>query len=183
MNWLDIVVLVLWALVIAWGVWLGLLRILIPLAAAFLALAVASRGAHAIAGLFSPFTNDDNVQNVLAFVLVFLGIFIVGALIGLTVRKAIKFIPLFGLADRLVAPADLMSEATGLAREIAANPAPHLRWVKELLTENGAESDIALVQQREMAALAKAYASEEHKEAVDAFLEKRPPDFRRASGS
>lgn len=88
-----------------------------------------------------------------------------------------------GLADRLVAPADLMSEATGLAREIAANPAPHLRWVKELLTENGAESDIALVQQREMAALAKAYASEEHKEAVDAFLEKRPPDFRRASGS
>ena len=88
-----------------------------------------------------------------------------------------------GLADRLVAPAELMSEATGLAREIAANPAPHLRWVKELLTKNGAESDMALVQQREMEALAKAYVSPEHKEAVDAFLEKRPPDFRRASGS
>ena len=101
MNWLDIVVLLLWALIIAWGFWLGLLRILIPLAAVVLALVVASRGAHSIADLFSPFTNDDNVQNVLAFVLVFLGIFIVGALIGLTVRKAIKFIPLFGLADRL----------------------------------------------------------------------------------
>ena len=88
-----------------------------------------------------------------------------------------------GLADRLAAPADLMSEATGLAREIAANPAPHLRWVKELLTKNGAESDIALVQQREMEALAKAYVSAEHKEAVDAFLEKRPPDFKKASGS
>ena len=88
-----------------------------------------------------------------------------------------------GLADRLVAAAELMSEATGLAREIAANPAPHLRWVKELLTENGAESDMALVQQREMEALAKAYVSAEHKEAVDAFLEKRPPDFKRASGS
>ena len=105
MNWLDIVVLVLWALVIAWGFWLGLLRILIPLAAVLLALVVASRGSHAIADLFSPFTNDDNVQNILAFVLVFLGIFVVGALIGHAVRKAIKFIPLFGLADRLAGAA------------------------------------------------------------------------------
>ena len=86
-----------------------------------------------------------------------------------------------GLADRLVAPADLMAEATALARQIAANPSPHLRWVKELLTVNGAETDIALVQQREGEALAKAYASAEHKEAVDAFLEKRPPDFKRAA--
>ena len=44
MNWLDIVVLLLWALIIAWGFWLGLLRILIPLAAVVLALVVASRG-------------------------------------------------------------------------------------------------------------------------------------------
>lgn len=86
-----------------------------------------------------------------------------------------------GLADRLVAPDDLMAEATALARQIAANPSPHLRWVKELLTVNGAETDIALVQRREGEALAKAYASAEHKEAVDAFLEKRPPDFKRAA--
>ena len=86
-----------------------------------------------------------------------------------------------GLADRLVAHDDLMAEATALARQIAANPSPHLRWVKELLTANGAETDIGLVQQREMEALAKAYASAEHKEAVDAFLEKRSPDFKRAA--
>ena len=86
-----------------------------------------------------------------------------------------------GLADRLVAPADLMAEATALARQIAANPSPHLRWVKELLTVNGAETDIALVQRREGEALAKAYASAEPKEAVDAFLEKRPPDFKKAA--
>ena len=101
MNWLDIVVLLLWALIVAWGFGLGLLRILIPLVAGVLAFAVASRGAHSIADLFSPFTNDDTVQNILAFVLVFLGIFIVGALIGHTVRKAIRFIPLSGLADHL----------------------------------------------------------------------------------
>ena len=85
-----------------------------------------------------------------------------------------------GLADRLTAPANLLAEATGLARQMAANPSPHLRWVKELLTKNGAETDIALVQQRELEALNKAYASPEHKEAVDAFLEKRPADFKRA---
>ena len=34
-----------------------------------------------------------------------MGIFIAGALIGLTVRRAIKFIPLFGLADRLAGAA------------------------------------------------------------------------------
>ncbi len=84
-----------------------------------------------------------------------------------------------GLADRLTAPDDLLGEATGLAREMAANPAPHLRWVKELLTKNGSETDIALVQRREGEVLAKAYVSPEHKEAVDAFLNKRPPVFRR----
>ncbi len=85
-----------------------------------------------------------------------------------------------GLADRLAAPAELLSEAKALAREMAANPAPHLRWVKELLTKNGSETDIALVQKREGEALAKAYVSAEHKEAVDAFLDKRPPNFKRS---
>ena len=85
-----------------------------------------------------------------------------------------------GLADRLVADADLLEEATGLARKMAANPAPHLRWVKELLTSNGAETDLARVQQREMEVLDQAYRSAEHKEAVDAFLAKRPPRFVRS---
>jgi len=83
------------------------------------------------------------------------------------------------LADRLVPAAGLLAEATSLAREMAANPAPHLRWVKELLTKNGSETDIALVQKREGDVLAKAYVSAEHKEAVDAFLAKRQPVFRR----
>ena len=42
-----------------------------------------------------------------------------------------------GLVDRLVPHDQLMSEACALAQEIAGNPAPHLRWVKELLTSNG----------------------------------------------
>ena len=86
-----------------------------------------------------------------------------------------------GLADRLVPAEKLLDEATALAREMAANPSRHLRWVKELLTANGSETDIAKVQQREGEVLAKAYVSAEHKEAVDAFLAKRKPNFRRSS--
>lgn len=85
-----------------------------------------------------------------------------------------------GLADRVVPHADLMAEAKTIASTMAANPAPHLRWVKELLSLNGSETDIGRVQQREGEALQKAYASSEHKEAVAAFLEKREPRFRRA---
>ena len=84
-----------------------------------------------------------------------------------------------GLADRLTTAADLLPSATALAREIAANPAPHLGWVKELLTANGSETDIAKVQQREGDVLAKAYVSTAHQEAVDAFLAKRAPVFKR----
>ena len=62
---------------------------------------------------------------------------------------------------------------------MAANPSRHLRWVKQLLSANGSETDIAKVQRREAEVLAKAYVSAEHKEAVDAFLAKRQPVFRR----
>ena len=83
-----------------------------------------------------------------------------------------------GLADRLVTHQQLMSTAIGLAQEIAANPAPHLRWVKELLTANGSQTDIKAVQKLEGEVLAKAFQSAEHQEAVDAFIAKRTPDFR-----
>ncbi|MYD42923.1 MAG: enoyl-CoA hydratase [Gammaproteobacteria bacterium] len=83
-----------------------------------------------------------------------------------------------GLADRLVEHARLLDEATTLAAEMAANPAPHLRWVKQLLTANGSQQDIKAVQRLEGEVLAKAYNSAEHREAVDAFVEKRNPDFR-----
>lgn len=84
-----------------------------------------------------------------------------------------------GLADRLTTARELMSEATALAKEMAANPTRQLRWVKQLLTANGSETDIAKVQQREGAVLAQAYVSAEHKEAVEAFLAKRTPEFKR----
>ena len=85
----------------------------------------------------------------------------------------------FGLLNHLVPDDQLMSKAKSIAKEIAANPSPQLRMIKKLLTENGVESDLDLVQKREGEALAIAYRSPEHKEAVQAFLEKRSPDFRK----
>ena len=86
-----------------------------------------------------------------------------------------------GLVDRLVEDEVLLERARELAGAIAANPPPQLRWVKELLTANGSETDLTLVQKRESERLAEAYVSPEHKEAVAAFLEKRAPDYRAAA--
>ena len=83
-----------------------------------------------------------------------------------------------GLADELAEPGELLDVALSRARDYAANPIPQLRWIKQLLTENASETDPAAAQRREAAALAQAYATAEHKEAVAAFLEKRPPVFR-----
>jgi enoyl-CoA hydratase/carnithine racemase len=82
-----------------------------------------------------------------------------------------------GLVDHLVADDALMDKAMDLARAIAANPGPQLRWVKQLLTENGCATDLDEVQRLEGKLLQQAFASPEHKEAVAAFLDKRTPDF------
>ena len=75
-----------------------------------------------------------------------------------------------GLTDEVVEPDALVDRAIEQAREYGENPTPQLRWIKELLTLNAAESDTRLVQRREGEFLAKAYVSDEHKEAVRSFL-------------
>jgi len=84
------------------------------------------------------------------------------------------------LVDHLVPHEQLLDEAMALAKTIAANPSPQLRWIKQLLSANACETDLNAVQEREMALLQQAYATPEHKEAVAAFLEKRAPDYRSA---
>ncbi|QIL74006.1 enoyl-CoA hydratase (plasmid) [Diaphorobacter sp. HDW4B] len=81
------------------------------------------------------------------------------------------------LIDQIVPAESLLSEAKALARRMGCNPHAALRTTKQLLTLNADETDLQLVQQRELDALTRSYASAEHKEAVAAFLEKREPDF------
>lgn len=85
-----------------------------------------------------------------------------------------------GLVDHLVPHETLLDEALAMARLIAANPAPQLRWIKALLDQNGCEQDLDLAQRRELELLQQAYDTPEHQEAVAAFMEKRAPDFRAA---
>jgi enoyl-CoA hydratase/carnithine racemase len=77
-----------------------------------------------------------------------------------------------GLADRLTAPEELLDTAVGLAGEIAENPAPQLRMIKRLLTENATEGDLGVVQQRENEMIRECWRSPEHRRAVEQFLAK-----------
>lgn len=83
-----------------------------------------------------------------------------------------------GLLNSVVPPDELLARATEMAVEIAANPDPQLRMIKELLTRNGTESDLGAVQARELDFLKRCYQTPEHREAVSAFMEKRQPRFR-----
>jgi enoyl-CoA hydratase/carnithine racemase len=77
-----------------------------------------------------------------------------------------------GLADRLTGPDELLDTALELAGQIAANPAPQLRMIKRLLTENALENDLSLVQRREHELIRECWRSPEHRRAVEAFLAK-----------
>ena len=77
-----------------------------------------------------------------------------------------------GLADRLVAPDELLPSAMALAEQIAGNPDRQLRMTKRLLTANGADTDLDAVQQRESELLRECWTSPEHRQAVEAFLAK-----------
>lgn len=85
-----------------------------------------------------------------------------------------------GLVDRLAdTDEELLDTALAIAATYAANPAPQLRMIKELLTVNATEGDLIAVQQAEHRYLAECWTSPQHAEAVQAFLEKRPPVFTR----
>jgi enoyl-CoA hydratase/carnithine racemase len=74
------------------------------------------------------------------------------------------------VADRIVPDGELLDTALGVAGDIAANPTRQLRMIKRLLTQNGAETDLDLVQERESELLRECWSSPEHREAVEAFL-------------
>lgn len=83
-----------------------------------------------------------------------------------------------GLVDRVVDDEQLIEVATEHALSYARNSPSAVRMIKELLTANGTDSDLAAVQKRELADLRVAMKSDEHREAIAAFMEKREPEFR-----
>lgn len=82
-----------------------------------------------------------------------------------------------GLVDHLVSSEGLMEKAEQIGNEIAVNPIPQLKMIKQLLTVNGSDTDLESVINREGELIRHCYTTPEHHEAVAAFIEKRPPKF------
>ncbi|MDB5760700.1 MAG: enoyl-CoA hydratase [Burkholderia sp.] len=81
-----------------------------------------------------------------------------------------------GLVSQVVPHEELMDKALDMARLIAANPGHALRMTKRLLRES---QHTRLETLLEMSAgfQALAHHTQQHEEAVNAFIEKRPPVF------
>jgi 2-(1,2-epoxy-1,2-dihydrophenyl)acetyl-CoA isomerase len=81
-----------------------------------------------------------------------------------------------GLVSRVVADDQLLSEARALAERIAVNPPRALRLAKRLLRE-AQHSRLHDILELSAAFQALAHETADHKEAVDAFSNKRTPKF------
>ena len=101
MNWIDAVVLIVWGLTAMWGFSAGLIRIIFPLIAVIVGLAISSRIAEDVGNVFSVATDNEAAQAVGGFILIFLGLLIISAIAGFWVGMFLRFIPLFGLANRV----------------------------------------------------------------------------------
>ena len=80
------------------------------------------------------------------------------------------------LVSRVVPHETLLDAARALAGRIAANPPEVLRMTKRLLRE-GEHTRLATLLEMSAAYQALAHSTEDHREAVSAMLEKRPPHF------
>ena len=81
-----------------------------------------------------------------------------------------------GLVSRVVPHEQLMPQAQALAEQIAEQPGVTLRMAKKLLRE-GERLDFAPLLELSAGLQALAHKTPQHQEAVNAFVEKRKPDF------
>ena len=81
-----------------------------------------------------------------------------------------------GLVNRVVHAADLAATTRELAEKIAAGPPLALRLDKQALNR-AASSDLASALEVEALSQGVAVASDDHREGVAAFFDKRPPKF------
>jgi enoyl-CoA hydratase/carnithine racemase len=82
-----------------------------------------------------------------------------------------------GLVSHVVPDAELMTKATQIAAKIAANPPHAVRMTKRLLRE-GQTADLKNILELSAAMQALAHNTADNDEAINAFIEKRPPEFK-----
>jgi enoyl-CoA hydratase/carnithine racemase len=83
----------------------------------------------------------------------------------------------WGLVSKVVPSATLMDEARSLASRICRQPPDVLRMTKKLMRE-GQNVSFDTIMEMSAAYQALAHLTEDHKEAVSAFFEKRTPDYK-----
>lgn len=82
----------------------------------------------------------------------------------------------WNLVTKVVAPEDLEAQARAMAERVAAHPAHSLRLTKRLLRE-GQHMRLDSLLEMSSAFQALAHHTEDHHEAVNAFLERRPAQY------
>lgn len=82
-----------------------------------------------------------------------------------------------GLVSEVVEPDKLVDRAIELGEHFGGLSALSMALIRKLVREGVNASDYEAVMRAEGEALQQAYASWEHREAISAFLEKRPADF------
>ena len=101
MNWIDIVILLVWGVTALWGFSSGLLKILVPFFSLVIGLALSSRIGDSVGKLFSGLTDNENAQTIAGFLLILVVLFVAGGIISLMASKVLGIIPLFGLVNSL----------------------------------------------------------------------------------
>ena len=101
MNWIDIVILVVWGVTALWGFSSGLLKILVLFFSLVIGLALSSRIGDSVGELFSGLTDNENAQTIAGFLLILVVLFVAGGIISFMASKMLGIIPLFGLVNSL----------------------------------------------------------------------------------
>ena len=101
MNWVDIVIIVVWGVTAVWGYSKGLLGVLVPLISLVVGLALASRIGDSVGQMFSGVTDNENAQTVAGFILIIAVLLISGWAISFLIRSVLGIIPLFGFVNSL----------------------------------------------------------------------------------
>jgi len=83
----------------------------------------------------------------------------------------------WGLVSYVVDDGDLLSKARSIAERIAVNPPMAVRMTKKLMT-SGQDMTLERVLEFSAAMQPLAHATEDHREALQAFIEKRKPSFK-----
>lgn len=101
MNWIDIVILVVWGVTALWGFSSGLLKILVLFFSLVIGLALSSRIGDSVGELFSGLTDNENAQTIAGFLLILVVLFVAGGIISFMASKVLGIIPLLGLVNSL----------------------------------------------------------------------------------